>query len=164
MKISKDQLGLGKNTKILLVVAIVIVVLIIVVAAAAVSTENKHDGKYNYELSTIDSFVDQYNYTNTPGTGNVYVVAHIVIKNDNYSTGLSNNAMYFTLKSGGYAYSTTIDTFVYPGYSGITTVMPGYQVSNYFLFIVPLGFNMANAEIVTGMQLQDVVYDSSLTF
>jgi len=91
----------------------------------------------------------------------VFVVAEISLKNNNYSSGISNNALYFKLEHNGVQYAISSNTFLFPGYSSMVTFTPGNSGSNFYVFEVPSGIVLSNAKIVWDGIPRNVVHDPS---
>jgi len=155
----------------LMLVGVAFVAVVVVVAAAVVMSDggdegskSNNNGEYNYSLSTVSSFnwtgVSGTTYVKTPDAGNVFIVATIVLKNLNYSDGISTSYYNFDLSASGVKYNADSATVSHPGYKSTVTLEKGGKYTFTAVYQVPAG--TTDAQIIWGGWVPKVVYNSAL--
>jgi len=144
------------NKKSMIIIGAALLVVVIVAIAATGSSVSKTDGAYNYgNMETEDHFTSYTGYGSTPSAGNVYVVMDVVLENQNYKNGISNNPLYFELEIGGIGYKFPLSS------KEIVSVLVGAKITFKLAFEVPSDVNISNASLKWN-GIGKVVHDSNL--
>jgi len=156
----------GKKKVAILVVVLILAILAIgAIAASGPPNQDDNtsvhvDGYFDCSFVSGKSFTSSSGYTYTAPTGQIFVIAKITLKNVDYKNGIDNNPYNFKLSNNGILYTYDSSTYSYPKHSDTVTVMPGGQVSNYYLYVVPSGINGASIYWNGGSWI-NVKYDPS---
>ncbi len=140
-----------KKSKVIIGIIAVIVVIVIAGAAIVGNAASHEYGSYTYSVKTSSSIPVSYG-VGTPDDGYVYAIATITLKNNDYSDGISFNALYWGLKANGMKYSHDFDTYSYSGPNpyNLVTVLPGHSVTQVIVFQVPVGTTAQGCSVVWG--------------
>ena len=80
-------------------------------------------GSYDYDISYADSFTTEQGVEVTPTVGKTFVIANVVVKNDNFSNGISTNVLMlaWTLTLDRMTFELDpINTALHPDYNELT--------------------------------------------
>jgi len=109
---------------------------------------------YNYQTISISSFnhkISGYTYTETPSTGNKFIVVHITVKNESYSKDAPLSLALFNLKCSNnitYGYDALGSYYYSSKSNGLYDINLGTGASYdyYVVYEVPIGVNAVSLE------------------
>ena len=104
---------------------------------------------FNYELSTMGPFVTFVGQTVFPGTGNVFVLAKIAVKNVDYEGGINGDSWDYKLNVDGVSYNGVGIVGQHPLYNvGEAIIMVGEKGMLYNMWIMPADIDLSKATVV----------------
>jgi len=164
---------MDSTKKILIVVVAVVAVVAVAAVLFFVLSDNKDteeetpepttNAYYDYELSTITSYVSKYGTTNNPSPGNIFVLAEITVKNIDYEPGINGDPYNYMLKYDNISYRGNGGIYSHPLHESSIYIMPGGQSKIYNLWTMPPDIDLENASVLwKGEEDAIVVYDPTL--
>jgi hypothetical protein len=129
-----------RRTNQLTIAAVIVVVCVLggIAAVVFMSVLEEDSVEYNYTVETVDSFINDYGYTEEPAAGMQWVILTYHVYNTEYDDTV-DTSLYtwdFSIAYKGILYEHSYETYSHPGYQDVT-ILPGGDARSVQVFEVP---------------------------